>query len=417
MTQSPADHDPKDDSPTRAMPDWSWPIPKMLLLALAGLLIMVPPMTVDMLLPNLNAIADDFDQRPAAVRQVVPFFFIGLGLGHFLWGPISDRYGRRPALIGGLLVYGAASLLAAFAPNLTSLLALRVLQGFGGASGFLLGRAILRDCFQGRALGWAISVSSSFFAAAPVVAPLLGWSVGGAFGWRATLYVTTGYCLLTLLLVIFVLPETRLKSRPLTANYLIGGVAKILAHRQSRHYLLVATLVAATLPLMLSNLPNLYLNQLGVSRLALTLILSVSGSVIVLGQVMNARVISRFGSVRACVLGAALSFACTAIFGALTAAGLFGLIMLIALTQVFFALYLVIYTNATALVLDPHGDQIGLTAAFFGVATTTGGSCMAALANSLSSGGAAGFALALVGLSLAVLLSAAWPLVRGDRRG
>ncbi len=415
MTHDPADDASQKQAPAAMATDWSWPIPKIVLLALAGLLIMVPPMTVDMLLPNLNAIAADFGQAPAAVRQVVPFFFIGLGLGHFIWGPFSDRYGRRPALIAGIALYAIASLLAAFAPSLGSLLALRVVQGVGGASGFLLGRAILRDCFQGRELGWAISISSSFFAAAPVLAPILGWSVGGAFGWRATLFVTTGYCLLALLLVVFVLPETRLKSRPLTAEYLLGGVGKILAHRQSRHYLLLATVVAATLPLMLSNLPNLYLNQLGISRLALTLILSASGSVIVLGQAMNARVIRRFGSVRACVLGAALSFVCTASFGALTAAGLFGLIMLVALTQVFFSLYLVVYTNATALVLDPHGDQIGLTAAFFGVATTTGGSCMAALVNSLSDGGPGSFAVALVSFCLLVLLLAIWPVLRGHR--
>lgn len=373
---------------------------------------MVPPMTVDMLLPNLNALAEDFGQAPAAVRQVVPFFFIGLGLGHFIWGPLSDRNGRRPALIAGISLYAVASLSAAFAPNLSVLLALRVLQGIGGASGFLLGRAILRDCFQGRALGWAISVSSSFFAAAPVVAPILGWSIGGAFGWRATLFVTTTYCFVTLALVVFVLPETRMKSRPLSADYLFGGIAKILANRQSRHYLFVATVVAATLPLMLSNLPNLFVNQLGISRLALTLILSASGSVIVLGQAMNARVIRHFGSRKACLLGAGMTFACTASFGALTATGWFGLIMLVALTQVFFSLYLVVYTNATALVLDPHGDQIGLTAAFFGVATTTGGSTMAALVNSLSDGAPESFALALFGFSLVVLILSAKPLLQ-----
>ncbi len=395
---------------------WRWPIPKTLLLVLAGVLMMVPPMTVDMLLPNLNAMADELSRSPADVRQVVPFFFIGLGLGHFIWGPMSDRFGRRPALLGGMAVYAFASIGAYFATSLDALLWLRVLQGFGGASGFLLGRAILRDCFEGRELGWAISVASGVFALAPVFAPLLGWSVGGFLGWRATLGVTTVYCLVMLAMVLFVLPETRLKSRPLSADYLFGGVWRILASRQSRHYLILGVFVAALLPLMLSNLPALFVNQLGVSRFALTLILSASGLVIIVGQVANARIISRFGSAAACALGGGCIFATALIFAALVVLGHFGFVMLTVLALVFFSFYMIAYSNVTAKVLDPHGEQVGLTAAFFGVATTSGGSAMTAVVNSLSDTTPGSFASAYLIYAVLVMVLAVWPLLAWPKR-
>ncbi len=402
MTKSPPQHQASD---------WPWAIPKPLFLVLAGMLMMVPPMTIDMIVPNLNAIADELGKSPSAVRQVVPFFFIGLGLGHFIWGPMSDRYGRRPALLGGMAVYGLASMTAFFAPSLEVLLGLRLLQGFGGASGFLLGRAILRDCFQGRELGWAISVSSGVFGAAPVLAPLLGWSVGSLLGWRATLGATTAYCLLMLLLVALVLPETRTKSRPLSASYLLGGVWRIVTTRKSRHYLILGVFVAALLPLMLSNLPNLFVNTLGVSRFAMTLILSASGLVLIAGQVVNARVIGRFGSGVACALGCFCIFAAAIVFGTLVAMGLFGVLMLAALALFFFSFYMIAFANVTAQVLDPHGDQIGLTAAFFGIATTSSGSAMTALTNTLVGSSVLSFTLVFLVFAVLVMLLSAWPLL------
>ena len=119
------------------------------------------PMSLDLYLPAFPSIADALHVTTGDIQLTFSACLIGLGLGQLVYGPLSDRYGRKPPLLAGLALYVVASLLCAIAPTLLALTGLRLLQGLGGCAGLVISRAIVRDCFEGVALARSFSVISS----------------------------------------------------------------------------------------------------------------------------------------------------------------------------------------------------------------------------------------------------------------
>ena len=124
-------------------------------------------------------------------------------------GPLSDRYGRRPPLVASAAVCVAAGVVCALAPNVAVLAAARLVQGFAGAGGMVIGRAVIADLVTGRAAARAFTLMITVGGVAPVLAPLVGGLLAGPVGWRGMLWTVTGLCVVMFLGVVLVLPETR----------------------------------------------------------------------------------------------------------------------------------------------------------------------------------------------------------------
>lgn len=106
------------------------------------------PMSIDMYLPGLPTIAAEFGVETAAAQYTLASFFIGLALGQAVHGPLADRYGRKPPLYAGLMLYTIASVGCALASDIVTLTALRFAQAVGGCAGLVIARAVVRDCFD-----------------------------------------------------------------------------------------------------------------------------------------------------------------------------------------------------------------------------------------------------------------------------
>src|SRR6059058_3873457 len=136
------------------------------------------PLAMDMMLPALPNIASAFNitiaNRPQAVLSI---FLLGFGVGQFVMGPLSDRFGRRPLLLGGIALYGIASLLAIAAPSFETLLLARALQGLGTSATRVIATSIVRDCYAGRRMASVMSLTMMIFIAVPVVSPAFGQAV------------------------------------------------------------------------------------------------------------------------------------------------------------------------------------------------------------------------------------------------
>ena len=153
--------------------------------------VMLQPLSTDLYLASLPSMAADFGVAPAAVQHTLSLFVIGFGSAQLVSGPLSDRFGRRPVLIGGLTLYLIASVACALAPSLALLVAARFAQAIGCCTGVVVARAIVRDAYEPAEGASVLAKSSSLLAMAPLLGPILGGYLQVAFGWRAAFVALT----------------------------------------------------------------------------------------------------------------------------------------------------------------------------------------------------------------------------------
>lgn len=150
---------------------------------------MVSSFAVDMSLPALPAITAAFDTTAARAQLTIGLYLLGYALGQLFYGPLSDRFGRRPMLLIGLTVYTVSGFLCAVSPTIGIMVAMRLLQGFGGAVGVVVTRAAARDHFGGRELAQMMSSITAVQAFGPLIAPILGGIIATHFDWHVIFLV------------------------------------------------------------------------------------------------------------------------------------------------------------------------------------------------------------------------------------
>src|SRR6476620_9600647 len=139
-------------------------------------------------LTSLPDIVQRLGGTSAQGQLTISAYLIGFALGQILYGPLSDRHGRKPVLVGALALYCAASLLCALSVSLPMLIGARALQALGGCGGIVLARAIVRDLYSGARAGRELSLIGSVMALAPVIAPMAGGVLQTGFGWRSIFF-------------------------------------------------------------------------------------------------------------------------------------------------------------------------------------------------------------------------------------
>jgi DHA1 family bicyclomycin/chloramphenicol resistance-like MFS transporter len=178
------------------------------LTALLAALTAVGPLTTDMYLPSLPDIARQLGASSAQVQLTISAYLIGFAAGQIIYGPVSDRHGRKPVLIGAIALYCAASLACALSTSIEVLIVSRAFQALGGSGGIVLTRAIVRDIYSGAHAGRELSVIGSVMALAPVLAPIVGGLIQTGFGWRVTFLALVGAGFVGAAVVWRLLPET-----------------------------------------------------------------------------------------------------------------------------------------------------------------------------------------------------------------
>ena len=161
-----------------------------------------------MYLPSLPTIGEELTAPVDALPLTLTVYFITFAGGQLIYGPLSDRYGRRPLLLGGLVIMVAGSAACAVVDSLPALLWARAAQGLGAASAMATGRAIINDAYERSQAARATSVISASLALAPILAPMLGGLVEHFLGWRANFWISGGITLAVVLILAWRLPET-----------------------------------------------------------------------------------------------------------------------------------------------------------------------------------------------------------------
>ena len=267
-------------------------------LALITALVAMGAASMALYLPSLPEIQAEFGVEPAQSQLTLTLFFLGFSSAQLLFGPLSDRFGRRPIILIGLCLYAAISLACAFAPGIETLQVGRFLQGFAACVGPVVGRAVVRDKFDGMQAVAAFAVVGTALAVVPAIAPMLGGFLQTHIGWRAN-FVFLTLASLVLMTITFLrlpesIPEKNLDAlRPARLARIYGG---LLSSPFFMGQTLVSSLAFAGFFAYVTEAPFLFIGELGVApdTFGLLMIFTVTGYAA--GSFMAGRLIPHLGT-------------------------------------------------------------------------------------------------------------------------
>jgi DHA1 family bicyclomycin/chloramphenicol resistance-like MFS transporter len=330
------------------------------------------PLAMDMMLPALPDIASAFHivaaNRPQAVLST---FLIGFGVGQFAMGPLSDRFGRRPVLLGGMTLYAIASLLAIAAPSFETLLLARALQGLGTSATRVIATSIVRDCYAGRRMASVMSLAMMVFIAVPVIAPSFGQAVMLLTQWRGIFVVLMLYGVLALIWSALRMPETLPISerKSLAIRDVLGAYRQTVTNRQTLGYALAAGCVMGALFAFVFCSQQVFTGIFGLGRYFPIAFAGIAVGT-AFGGFFNARFVGKVG-MRVISHGALLGFALVA--GIVLVAAKFAMLPLplfMVLSALMMFAFGLMIANFTALAMEPQGHIAGTASSLYGSITT-----------------------------------------------
>jgi DHA1 family bicyclomycin/chloramphenicol resistance-like MFS transporter len=236
------------------------------LVFLLGMLVAIGPLSIDMYLPGMPAIQAGFETSAGLTQLTLSAFLIGYSLGQLIYGPLSDRFGRKPVLLAGISIFAMSSLLCAMTSNIEMLIFLRFMQAAGGGAGVVLSRAIVRDYFPADQTARLLSLISIVTLGAPIVAPVLGGYLLVWAGWRSIFWTLTLWGIVYIVMIVFCIGEShpQEKRQQLDLYGTLAVYLEILRERNSLGYILSSSLSATAIFAYVSSAPFVFIEIYGV---------------------------------------------------------------------------------------------------------------------------------------------------------
>jgi MFS transporter, DHA1 family, multidrug resistance protein len=378
------------------------------LIPLLGALAAFGPMSIDMYLPSLPAIARDFAVPVSTVQLTLSAFFLGFAGGQLVYGPLSDRYGRRPVLMAGIGLYVLTSALCALSGSVGGMAAARLVQALGGGAASVIARAMVRDLFESNEAARTMSLMVMVTGLAPLGAPLLGGQVLLWLGWRSIFWVLAAFGAACLAVTALRVPETNPPQRRRAVRLwaVLGGYGQVLGSRHAVGNILAGGLALAGMFAYISGTPFVYIELYGVSPQLYGFLFGLNIVGMMLGAYGNSRLVTRLGSGFMLGVGtAAISVAGVALL--LCAWSGWGGLLGIVVPLFFYVGSLnLISANAMARTLQHFPRIAGTAAALYGAVQFTLGALTGALVGLLHNGTAVPMAAVIAGAGLLSLASA-----------
>ena len=387
-------------------------------LVLLGACTAMPPLSVDMGQPAVTPIAHALGSSPAGVAYALSLYMVGFATAPVIFGPLSDRFGRRPVLLTGCMLFAITGLGCAVAHSMTSFMIWRLLEGAGAGVGTVLAVAIIRDLFEGQMARARLSYMSVLSSVAPMIAPTLGVSILALGGWRS-IYAVLG--MIGLALVVFVglgLDESvaREKTQSLAPRQLLANYRRVLGNRTYRGYALISILNFGCLFAYIAASPLLLINTLGASPRLYGYVFALTSFGFMLGAALNGR-LNMAGVSALRLLGTGLTLTTTAalLLLLLSATGVATLATVTPLLLVLTIASSLISPNATVGALHPVSEAAGMASSIIVCLQWLAGAGAAALAGLLFDGRTpSGLAKVMSGFALAALAVFWWIVRRAE---
>ncbi|WP_192245551.1 multidrug effflux MFS transporter [Mesorhizobium silamurunense] len=343
--------------------------PKFLRIAVVlGLLSAIGPFAIDMYLPALPSIGEDLHAGTAAVQMSLLIFFLSMGFGQIVVGPISDMVGRKLPLYAGLALFMVGGVGSAMAPSIEWLIAFRFLQGLGASAGMAIPRAIVRDLHTGNEAAKLMSLLMLVFSVSPILAPLTGSQIIESFGWRAVFWTVTGAAALATILLATSLKETRSVEERANSSFgtALAGYRYLMGDRNFLGLVAIAGFGIASFFVYLSSSSFILIDHYGLSPSVYSVFFSINAVAFIGMSQLTGMLADRFGLKR--VVWVAVTGYATVMVAlfAIMASGVDRLDVMAALLFVGYGFLGLVIPTTSVLAMEEHGEIAGTASALMG---------------------------------------------------
>ena len=339
------------------------------LILVLGAVVAIGPLSIDLYLPAFPRLQTDFSTDASSVQFTLAAFFVGIALGQLLYGPISDRFGRRVPLILGLAAYSLASLACAMSESIEVLVFWRFIQAMTGCAGMVIARAVVRDLCTPQEMARVLSLLVLVMGVAPILAPFIGSLVMSWFDWPAMFVLLAAFGALCALLVMVGVPESldvRRREPALSLGSAMINYRHVLTHRRFMGYALSGGVAQAGMFAYISASSFVFIEGFGLSSSQFAILFGANAFGLILASQVNRAMLERFRAQS--VLGYALgTYAVSALLMSIMAVtgvgGVWGVIppLWLCLACLGFT-----FPNSTAAAMAPFGDRAGTASAMMG---------------------------------------------------
>ena len=321
------------------------------------------PFSIDMYLPAMPAIARDFDVTTATVQHSLSAFLVGFGIAPLIFGPLSDRFGRKPVLVSALAIYCLSSVCCALTTTMDNFLALRILQGIGGGGGPVLSRAIVRDLYGPANSARILSLIQAIVVMAPIIAPILGGYLLLWFGWQSIFWLLVCYGALCVATMILSVKETNMHRSTRGVGHAFRGYAHVLRDKRYIGYVLTSGFAFGSLFAFVAASPFVIIELFGIAPQHFGYLFGISALALSVGAGLNSHWVGRLGFHTMLVIGSSvMAFAGLLIYAVahFEIGGLFGLFTPICCAL---AAVTMIAPNAAVGAMENHPQRAGAASA------------------------------------------------------
>jgi DHA1 family bicyclomycin/chloramphenicol resistance-like MFS transporter len=326
------------------------------------------PLSIDIFLPAMPAAADGLGVSAADIQITISAITFGIAIGQPVYGPLADRFGRRPVALASISVFALAGLMCAFAPTVSVLYALRFIQGLAVASARILLRAVIRDLYDGDRAAALLSYSYAAGALMPIAAPVIGGHLTDGIGWRATFIAMAAIA--GSIAVGFALSfgeSTTPDKTALKRDQLAATAKRILGSAQFMRYTLAGTAPYIGLMALLTGLSPVLIGRFGVSPHNFGYLFAVVMTGHLLASLAAGRLATRLGIDRLILIGGMVC-ACAGLGGlGLWLAGLVNASILVAVSFCYMAGFALVLPASSAGAMKPFPDRAGRASSLMGL--------------------------------------------------
>lgn len=346
-----------------------------------GLLSCVGPFAIDMYLPAMPQVGASLGGSMSATQMTLTAYFIAFGVAQMFYGPLADMYGRKPPLVFGLVLFIAGSLGCSFAPDMATFIAARFVQGLGGAAVMVIPRAIIRDLHTGVAATRLMALVMLVISISPMLAPLAGSGLIAIGDWRLIFMVLVVAGAVSILMTLFVQPETLPKKDrvPVNARTLWVGTKRLVSDPVFMGLTFVGGFGLASFFVFLASASFVYTGHYGLTPVGFSLAFAINAIGFFASSQFAATLGEKFGMVKVVTWAVSGFLVFTVLLAGLVASGIDHLAVVIGMLILANACLGLVIPATMVMALDDHGDTAGLASSLGGMFQMLAGGVMTVL--------------------------------------